>query len=73
MFLVQLSTLSLLMLVAVYCIYVVFLPPVVNRSLSWNPLDMLSQVSEVDTTELLQKVTERWVGKQCLSLSHTFL
>lgn len=72
MFLVQLSTLTVLMLVAVYCIYIIFLPSVVNRSLSWSPWDMLSQVGEIESTEILQQVLDRWVGSEHLPLTLSF-
>ncbi|KAK8403640.1 hypothetical protein O3P69_000021 [Scylla paramamosain] len=58
-FLVQLSTMSVLLLAALYCIYVVFLPSVSNRSLPWSPWKMLEQVGEtIEATELLRQVTK---------------
>ncbi|XP_045118299.1 uncharacterized protein LOC123508589 isoform X2 [Portunus trituberculatus] len=58
-FLVQLSTMTVLLLAAIYCIYVVFLPSVSNRSLPWSPWDILGQVGgTIEATDLLRRVTE---------------
>ncbi|XP_050693173.1 uncharacterized protein LOC126983952 isoform X2 [Eriocheir sinensis] len=59
-YLVQISTMSYLMLVAVYIVYNAFLPPVNNRrSLSWNPWDMVTEIAENNKRMgLLMKVTD---------------